>query len=177
MNPILFWILFSIAYWALAFLLIKKKIKFNLVFPSAKEMFQLSKEIKAMPVGVVLISTNKVELTLLPGGYVTVRRMNYGEELDRTGLATKFKMGSTKTENAKDSFAGELDINTKEIALWDFANLIVDHNITDENERLLNFKNPADVARLHPLVGKEIGEAIDAWQSQALETSDEVKNS
>src|SRR5258705_705863 len=79
-----------------------------------------------MPIGTVLVSTKRCDLlTLPPDGYVTVRRMTYGEELERTGMATKFKMGSTGPgEVSKDNFQGELDINTKDVALWDFANLI-----------------------------------------------------
>lgn len=132
-----------------------------------------------MPVGTVMVSTKRFDLTTLPEGYVVVRRMNYGEELDRSGMATTFKVGSTGTNNAanKDQFQGQLDIDTKKVTLWDFANLIVDHNITDDNERLLNFKNPADVAALHPIIGKEIGDCIDNWQAAALEKEDEVKNS
>lgn len=129
-----------------------------------------------MPVGVVLVSTKRYELKTLPEAYVVVRRMNYGEELDRTGMATKFKMGAAG-EGSKDAFQGELDINTKEVALWDFSNLIVDHNITDENEKILNFKDPNSVKKLASNIGKEIGECIDAWQTDVVKDTTEVKNS
>jgi hypothetical protein len=134
-----------------------------------------NKENKAMPVGTVLVTTHRYDLKSCPEGYVVVRRMNYGEELQRTEMATKFTLGGAGNNVDKDSFSGALDINTTAVALWDFANLIIDHNITDETEKLLNFKNPNDVKRLDSTVGKEIGEAIDEWNA-AKDTQD-TKNS
>lgn len=128
-----------------------------------------------MPVGTVLVTTKRFDLKSCPEGYVIVRRMNYGEELQRTEMATKFTLGGAGASVDKDSFSGALDINTTAVALWDFANLIIDHNITDEQDKLLNFKNPGDVKRLDSTIGKEIGEAIDEWNA-AKETED-TKNS
>ena len=126
-----------------------------------------------MPVAVVTNNfSEKIMLTTLPEGYVVVRRMSYGEELERSQLATKFTMGASA--GTKD-FAGEMDIQTEKVALWDFAHLIVEHNLTDENETLLNFKNAKDVNRLDNVVGKEIGEIIDNFN--AAKDSEEVKNS
>jgi hypothetical protein len=141
----------------------------------ARDWYELAKETKAMPIGTVLVTTKRYDLKTLPEGYVVVRRMTYGEELQRTEMATKFTLGGAGASLDKDSFSGALDINTTAVALWDFANLIVDHNITDENENNLNFKNPNDVKRLSSVVGKEIGEAIDEWNA-AKDTQD-TKNS
>lgn len=127
---------------------------------------------KQMPVAVVVnTQSDKIDLKSLPGGYVIVRRMNYGEELTRSAMGTKLIVGGT----AGKDMSGELDIQTDKIAIWDFAHLVVEHNLTDANDRPLNFKSEADVRMLSGAIGKEIGELIDSFNS--AETSDEVKNS
>jgi hypothetical protein len=111
-------------------------------------------------------------VTAPPDGYVVVRRMNYGEELKRSGMAAKLLMNSDK--NSKD-FQGEIDMQTEEVAYWDFANLVVEHNMQDQDGRTLNFKNRADVVKLSGPVGKEIGQVIDDFNN--VKDSEETKNS
>jgi hypothetical protein len=142
---------------------------------NAQGWYELAKEKKAMPVGTVLVTTKRYDLASCPEGYVIVRRMNYGEELQRTEMATKFTLGGGGSSVDKDNFSGALDINTTAVALWDFANLIIDHNITDDTDTPLNFKNPRDVKRLDSTVGKEIGAAIDEWN--AVKETEDTKNS
>lgn len=127
-----------------------------------------------MPIGVVTNPTSE-KMPLLsapPDGYVIVRRMNYGEKLLRSNMAAKFLMGGSK--DSKD-FKGELEMQTEEVAYWDFANLIVEHNITDANDQLLNFKSKAHVKMLSGPIGEEIGRIIDDFN--APEETDEIKNS
>lgn len=125
-----------------------------------------------MPVGTVTNTVSEpIPLKTLPEGFVIVRRMSYGEELQRSAIATKFTVGGSNTKD----FGGEVDIQTEKLALWDFANLVVDHNITDEKERKLNFKNEADVRMLSSEIGKEIGDIIDDFN--AVKETKEVKNS
>lgn len=128
-----------------------------------------------MPVAVVTISTKRFELKSLPEGYVVVRRMNYGERLLRAQQATRFLMGGDSRDNK--SFQGELDIQTSETALWDFAHLVVEHNLQDENEQLLNFKLKQHVQKLDSAIGEEIGQYIDEWNDVEPESNEEVKNS
>lgn len=126
-----------------------------------------------MPVAVIVNDiSDKIPLKTLPEAYVQVRRMNYGEKLLRSNMATKFLVNSDK--NAKE-VQGELEMQTEEVAYWDFANLIVDHNLEDKDGRTLNFKNKADVKKLNGVVGDEVGQIIDNFQ--APEETDEVKNS
>jgi len=126
----------------------------------------------AMPVGTITNTTSdKLALnTAPPDGYVIVRRMTYGEEMHRSSLAARFLMGGTSSKD----FTGELDIQSEKVTLWDFANLVVEHNITDASGRVLNFKNEQDVRSLDVRVGKEIGQYIDDFN--ATENTDEVKN-
>lgn len=132
----------------------------------------LDEVVFAMPIAVVVNDiSDKMPLTTLPDGYVIVRRMNYGEKLLRSNLATKFLMSSDK--GAKE-IQGELDMQTEEVAYWDFANLIVEHNLEDIDNRALNFKNKQDVKKLAGPVGDEVGKIIDDFN--APENSEEIKN-
>lgn len=121
-----------------------------------------------MPRATVASQTEKFALKSLPEGFVVVRRMTYGEKLNRTD--TMMNMRTTSEDKEM-----EIRMMSKKIAFQDFANLIIEHNLTDENDKLLNFKNAADVERLDPRVGDEIGQLIDNLNS--FEDSDEVKKS
>ena len=120
-----------------------------------------------MPIATVVSDTKREELTTCPGGYVIIRRMTYGEKLQRQD--EMLSMRADKDSNF------EMSMLNKKAALSDFAKLIVEHNLTDENEQLLNFKNPQDVVKLDPRVGDEIGALIDGIN--AFENVPETKNS
>ena len=122
----------------------------------------------------VVNETHKYELKTLPEAYIVVRRMNYGEELIRSEMSTKFLVGGQANGKKDNNVQGELDIQTSTVALWDFANLIVEHNITDEKDNPLDFKRPQTVRSLPGRLGKEIGECIDAWNS--VEETEDIKN-
>lgn len=124
-----------------------------------------------MPIAVVLTTEQKFELETLPEAYVIVRRMNYGESLRRQGMLTKFNISASG--GSKD-FSGQLDLQQEAVTMWDFSNLVVDHNLTDENDKPLNFKNVNDVKRLDGVIGNEIGKIIDDFNNP--ESSEEVKN-
>jgi hypothetical protein len=125
-----------------------------------------------MPIAVIVNTTKRYDLLTLEGAYVVVRRMNYGETLRRNGMATKFYIDAAQ---GSKEFKGELDVQQESVTLWDFANLIVEHNLTDENEHPLNFKNIVDVKRLDGSVGQEIGQYIDEFNK--FEETAEIKNS
>lgn len=127
-----------------------------------------------MPIAVVTNSTSdRLPLKTLPEAYVVVRRMNYGEKLLRSNMATKLLMSGSRDKNDKDVQA-EVDMQTELVAYWDFANLITEHNLQDADGRELNFRNPSDVKKLDSVIGEEVGQLIDNFNSP--EESDEVKN-
>lgn len=127
-----------------------------------------------MPVAVVTNTVSeKKELTSCEGAFVIVRRMTYGEKLHRSNIATQFIMDAKSGGSDKD-FRGEMKMQTEEVAYWDFANLVVDHNLEDANGNKLNFKNKVDIQKLDPVIGEEVGEIIDDFNSP--ESTDEVKN-
>lgn len=128
-----------------------------------------------MPVATTLANTNeRFELkSAPPDGFVIVRRMTYGEKMNRqTMLTGKMQMEMSKNKNENNKML--MEMATEQVTLWEFANLVVEHNLTDEKEVKLNFKNVADVKRLDPIVGEEIQTYID--KLNAFEEDDDVKN-
>ena len=114
-----------------------------------------------MPVAVAVDELHREELKSLEGAYVVIREMTYGERLQRSNL-----MGAMKViKDTKSDFAGELSMETQRMALWDFANLITEHNLEDTDGRRLNFKVEADVKKLSSRIGDEVGTLIDKWNS------------
>lgn len=118
-----------------------------------------------MPVGTVAKNTERFELQTLPEAYVVVRRMTFGEKLERQD-----EMLNMRTQDKELSF----QMMNKKLTTKDFGNLILDHNITDENERKLNFKDAKDVDSLDPRVGEEISTRIDSIN--AFEELAQTKN-
>lgn len=114
-----------------------------------------------MPVAVVVEDTKRFELRSLPEGFVIVRQMTYGERLQRQNLSSKMKVSADK----KSEYAGEFEMAIEKLGLWDFQNLVVDHNLEDQHGNKLNFKNIADIKRLSSKVGEEIGKYIDELNS------------
>lgn len=126
-----------------------------------------------MPVATVTSSTDRKELkSCPPDGFVVIRRMTYGESLKRKEMMASIamQMDGKKGEGAKM----QMDLLQEKTALWEFANLVVDHNLTDEKERKLNFKDPKDVMMIRGQVGDEIQMYINELNS--FEDDDEVKN-
>lgn len=119
-----------------------------------------------MPRATVASQTEKFELKSLPEGYVVIRRMTYGEKLTRTDSMMNMRTSTDDREM-------EIRLLSKKIAFQDFGALIMEHNLTDENDKPLNFKNAADVERLDPVVGDEIGQLIDKLNS--FEDNDDTK--
>lgn len=121
-----------------------------------------------MPIATVARTEEKFELKTLPGAFVVVRRMTYGEKLERQDDMIQMSL--------KDKDEGmAIGIMNKKMALKDFGNLIVEHNLTDENERQLNFRDAKDVVSLDPRIGEEVSRYIEKINS--FEELPEIKNS
>lgn len=122
---------------------------------------------RKLPVGTVTKNTERFDLKTLEGAYVIIRRMSYGEKLERQDA-----MLSMRTSKEMEGL--EVSMLNKNAALRDFGKLVVDHNITDENDRSLNFKDAKDVFALDPRIGDEIGQLIDSINS--FEETEQTKN-
>lgn len=124
-----------------------------------------------MPVGTIDTSeSERRELKSLPGAYIRVRPLPYGMKLERRDKATRMFMesegapakGNRKNNNAsKETTRLELETLNKWSAFYDFQYCIVEHNITDTNERVLDFTKRMDFESLSPKIGSEIERILD----------------
>jgi hypothetical protein len=117
-----------------------------------------------MPVAVTGGSVRK-DLKSLPDAYVVIRRMNHGQKLARGALSDKMRFSGSR--KSKD-IAGEIDLMQREIALWEWSNLIEDHNLEEyinprkpeEGTRKLDFSRQADIEKVDARVAEEISTRI-----------------
>jgi hypothetical protein len=109
--------------------------------------------------------------------------MSYGERLHRQDLAVSMQMeADTKTRKT--------EMNVKQmqtaVAQFELSTCIVDHNLEDENDKKLNFKNPLTFSQLDGRIGEEIARYIEEmhdWEStlpnsgkrSSTSSSDQVK--
>lgn len=128
-----------------------------------------------MPAAVVTQTTERCELkSCPPDGYVVIRRMNYGESLKRKDMMASIAMNmDTKGKNAGEARM-QMDLLQEKTSLWEFATLIVEHNLTDEKENKLDFKRQEHVKALVGRIGDEIQMHIDRINS--FEDTEETKN-
>jgi hypothetical protein len=98
--------------------------------------------------------TVRKDLRTCPEGFVELRRMTYGQVVQRRTLSKLSLLNNKGRGN--QSVMGEMAMASKETSLFEFAHCIVDHNLEDESGRKLNLANESDVDRLDPKVGQEI---------------------
>jgi hypothetical protein len=111
-----------------------------------------------VPVATVSPDTKHFDLKSLPGGWVELREMSYGQKLTRQQDTTKMSILMRKGQ--KDA-EGQLATMQTAAAMIDFRTCVVDHNLTDRQEQKLDFKNQAHVSTLSSRVGDEIATYID----------------
>jgi hypothetical protein len=92
------------------------------------------------------------DLKTLPEGFVKARRLTYGEKLERRAMTSHMKVEGGKGKE----FAGEMQLINETATLYDFQRCIVEHNLTDENDKALNFGALQDIRRLDPRIGEEL---------------------
>lgn len=112
------------------------------------------------------------ELKTVEGGWIKVRRMTYGQKLERQNM---LKLGIDMNSRTKD-VKGELAMANKEATYLDFKNCVVDHNLfkdPDETQKV-NFASRLDIDFLDPRVGEEIDTILNKINN--FEESDEAKN-
>jgi hypothetical protein len=109
---------------------------------------------------VSLGATERIDLKSCPGGWVDLKRMTYGQKLERQQIATDFQLELTK---GKKTSKGTMSVMQKEVALYTFQRCVVDHNLFEDDEETvkLNFQSPDILNKLDPVVGEEIETLID----------------
>lgn len=99
-----------------------------------------------------ITQTTRHELKSCPEGFIEVRRLSYGEKLERRAMVSGMKVEAGKGKN----FEGEMQLMNEKATLYDFQRCITDHNLEDDNGNKLNLGNAFDIRRLDPRVGEEI---------------------
>lgn len=125
-----------------------------------------------MPFAGTSVEVTRHDLKTVPGGWVEIRRMTYGQKLDRQNM---LKLGIEMNSRSKD-VKGELAMANKEATYLDFRNCIIDHNLFKDQEELqkINFASRLDIDFLDPRVGEEIDTILNKLNN--FEESDEAKN-
>jgi len=113
-----------------------------------------------MPKATVSSDVEHKDLKSLPGGWVTLKRMSYGQKLERTQLATDMEIEMTRGSKTQKA---SVDIMQQAVALFEFKNCIVDHNLFEDDEETikLDLTTKTGLSKLDPKVGDEIGKYID----------------
>jgi hypothetical protein len=106
-----------------------------------------------------VVEPERHELKTLPGGYVVVRRLTYGQKLERRAMVSNAtaEMSGRNTKGMKMS----MQMMNEQATIFDFTHCIVEHNLEGDNEEQLNLSSPVDVRRLDPRVGEEIERVLD----------------
>jgi hypothetical protein len=105
-----------------------------------------------------------VNLKTLPEGYVVLKRMSFGEKLDRRAMSASMEvpMGRSGGRNRKgrqDDARATMALMQAKVTLFEFAHCIVEHNLEDERGRTLDLSSESD-KKLDPRIGDEIDQAI-----------------
>ena len=104
------------------------------------------------------LDTERKDLKTLDGGYVVLRRMSYGQSVERRSMLT---MGF-ETDGKSNDFKGELAMGNKRITVYEFRNCIVEHNLfkDDAETQLFDFSKMETLDELDPKIGQEIEKYI-----------------
>jgi hypothetical protein len=132
-----------------------------------------------MPKATVNIQDTEVhDLKTLPakdgeeGGVVTLRRMSYGQVIQRRAMVSAMKVHGGKGKN----FEGEINMMQEGVTLFEFQHCIVDHNLTGDDDQPLDLRSPLAIKALDPRVGQEI-ETYIGKMNNFEEDDDEEGNS
>src|SRR4051794_28581743 len=113
-----------------------------------------------MPIAVTG-GSERFELKSLEGGFVVINRMTHGQKLHRSSFQDKM----TFKGNKKD-FQGQMDLMQRSVTLWEWTNIIGDHNL----EAYINSNDPAQGTRLLNLKDVKDIESVDAKVAEEIST-------
>lgn len=114
-----------------------------------------------MPRATVNQEATKVDLTSLPGGFVMLKQLPFGQMLSRRDKAARY-LQEVNPRAAKDDISKiQIDILNEASRIYDFKHCIIDHNLEDDQGNKLDFGNAMTLQVLDPRVGAEIEREID----------------
>jgi len=98
----------------------------------------------------------QLDLKSLPGGEVQLRRLSYGELIRRRQIGTAMTLQQVEGDQI-----GTVEMINRKMTEFEFTHCIVEHNLEDENGKLLDFRKSQTFDILDPRVGEEIARRID----------------
>jgi hypothetical protein len=124
-----------------------------------------------MPRATVISEAETYDLKTLPGGYVKLRPLNYGELLKRRDGASRMSMMQEQRRGRRQQ--GDQKIDFELMQEWsrhyEFSRCIVEHNLEDETGAKLDFSNKLAITKLDPKIGSEIERLIDELNQEEEE--------
>ena len=129
-----------------------------------------------MPKATVNTESTRFDLQTLPGGWVELRRMSFGQKNARVDIAMKmaFEGSGGSSQDTKATMAASTEAATQ----FEFKSCIVDHNLyADDAETVkLNLANSKDLQQLDPRIGEEIQTLITNMNNYEPEELSKLKN-
>jgi len=110
-----------------------------------------------MPVAIRNDNTERFDLKTLPGAFIVLRKMSYGQILERRAMMKISFQSQGKSKN----MAGEIAMANQKIQIFEFRNCVIEHNLERTEGVLLNLGADVDVISLDPQVGQEIEKYIE----------------
>lgn len=110
-------------------------------------------------------------LETLEGGWVDLRKMTYGERIKVREMSMEIGMTGSRQASKSDTVEMTGSLHLSDVADFEFACSIIDHNLEDGNGQKLNFTKPGVVQSLDPAIGLEIDQLITDLNQGPKETS------
>lgn len=95
---------------------------------------------------------DKFDLESLPGGFVALRKLTYGEIMHRRDLTTKITPGQGRGD-------AKISMDNTAVTVFEFSRAIVDHNLEDDGMKL-DLSKRATIEQLDPVIAQEIEQLI-----------------
>lgn len=99
------------------------------------------------------------ELKTCPGGFVALRRLTYGQKLERKAMAS---IASAESQGrGSKNMKMQIAMVNEQATLYDFTHCIVDHNLEGDDGQKLDLTSVNVIRLLDPRIGEEIEQAMD----------------
>lgn len=110
-----------------------------------------------MPRATISTTAERFELKSLAEAWVELRRMSYGKWLERSQMAMQIGIEAGRNNGG---MRGNIEMLNRQVTAFELKECLVDHNLLDDNDEKLDLTKAANLDRLDPQVGQEIGELI-----------------
>lgn len=105
-----------------------------------------------------IVEPEKHDLKSLPGGWIVLRRLTYGQKLERKAMAS---VASAETQGRSRNMKLQMAMVNEQAQLYDFTHCVVEHNLEGDDGNLLNLQDINAIRSLDPRIGEEIETMMD----------------